>query len=67
MKPNNYDEALQELQQWLERLQGSDVNLQEMKQAMMRSAELIRYCREELRKAQHDMDDLLNALDGGDA
>ncbi|MGA1582007.1 MAG: exodeoxyribonuclease VII small subunit [Saprospiraceae bacterium] len=64
MTPNNYDEALRELQQWLDKLQSGEMNLQEMKQAMKRSAELIRYCREELRKTQSEMDDLLESLDG---
>ena len=67
MTPNSYDDALAELQQWLEKLQSSDMNLQEMKQAMSRSAELITYCRQELRTAQGEMDDLLRALDGDES
>lgn len=66
MKPNNYDEALQELQELLEKLQAEDMNLQEMRDAMNRAAELIQYCRSELRNAQDDMDELLRSLEGGE-
>lgn len=66
MKPNNYDEALQELQELLEKLQAEDMNLQEMRDAMNRAAELIQYCRSELRNAQDDMDELLSSLEGGE-
>ena len=63
MKPNNYDEALQELLELLEKLQAEDMNLQQMREAMTRAAELIQYCRSELRNAQDDMDELLRSLE----
>jgi len=57
----NYEEALQELQQIIEKLQEDQVSIDELSQQSKRAAELIEQCRAKLRETEEDIGGLFEA------
>ena len=50
-----YEEALEELQQIMARLQEEQVSIDDLSQQVKRAAELIAYCRNKLRETEEDI------------
>lgn len=59
----SFKKASQELQQILDRLEGDQVDVDELAPQIQRAAELIRLCHERLRKAEMEVQKALKGLE----
>ena len=58
-KQNDYDRALQQLESVVEKIQSSDMGLEEMRHEVKAAMELIQLCRAKLRNIETDLSDAL--------
>ena len=58
-KKLNYDNAYEELQSILERLQSEEIGLDTLSQEIKRAAELVTFCKEKLRTIEAEIDESL--------
>jgi exodeoxyribonuclease VII small subunit len=56
----NYETAMSELQSIVSALQNDEIGVDELSEKVKRATELIRFCREKLRKVEEDMEDVLS-------
>ena len=59
--PASYEEALQELEQLVSRLESGDMPLEQLLGAYQRGAQLLQYCRDKLQAVENQ----INVLDAG--
>jgi exodeoxyribonuclease VII small subunit len=59
--PASYEEALQELEQLVGRLESGDMPLEQLLGGYQRGAELLQYCRDKLQAVENQ----INVLDAG--
>ncbi len=64
--PSGYDAAFGELKTILEALQQDEIGVDELAQKVKRAAELIAFCGDRLRKAEGEVQKVLNELGEGD-
>ena len=57
-KIKNYEAAMKELQHLVDELQGDQVSIDELSGKVSRAAELIRFCKEKLRKTEGEIGEL---------
>ena len=62
-KPPGYAEALEELEQILEELEGEQLDVDVLAERVRRASELIKVCRERITRAQGDVDAIVAELD----
>ncbi|MDX1382310.1 MAG: exodeoxyribonuclease VII small subunit [Thermoanaerobaculia bacterium] len=62
----SFKEALTELEQILERVEGDDVDLDRLAAELARAAELLEICRGKIRKAEVEVDHIVSKLDSSD-
>jgi exodeoxyribonuclease VII small subunit len=62
-----YAQALDELDQILRELEGSDVDVDRLAERVARASELIAVCRQRISAARLRIDEVIAELDGGDA
>jgi exodeoxyribonuclease VII small subunit len=55
----NYETAINELQNIVAALQNEEIGVDDLTEKVKRAADLIRFCKEKLRKVQEDMDEVL--------
>jgi len=58
-KSFRYAEAMEEIQRILERLEGGEIELDQLYAEVRRAQQLIRYCRDYLRRIESDVHSLL--------
>jgi exodeoxyribonuclease VII small subunit len=56
----NYETAMSELQSIVSALQNDEIGVDDLSEKVKRATELIRFCREKLRKVEEDMEDVLS-------
>ncbi len=56
----SYAEAVKEIEGVLERLGNDSIDVDELGREVKRAAELIKMCREKLRKAEEDVNSVIN-------
>jgi len=61
LTPASYEDALQELEQLVSRLESGDMPLEQLLGGYQRAAELLQYCREKLQAVENQ----INVLDAG--
>ena len=62
-KPPGYAEALEELEEILEELEGDQLDVDVLAERVRRASELIKVCRERITRAQGDVDAIVAELD----
>lgn len=60
----SYDDAMQELQGILERMQNGNTSLETMQEETTRALVLIKHCRERLRSIGQSLEDLFSETEG---
>lgn len=58
-KELTYNAAIEELKTILSRLEGQEVNIDQIAEDVKRSSELIKFCKEKLRKTETEVDAIL--------
>ena len=58
-KENDYDRAMQQLEQLVERIQKGEMGLEEMRHQVKSAMDLIRLCRAKLRDIETDLTEVL--------
>ncbi len=61
-KELTYNEALEELKEILQRLEGQEANIDQIATDVKRSSELIKFCKEKLRKTEEEVDTILRDM-----
>ncbi|WP_047446246.1 exodeoxyribonuclease VII small subunit [Alistipes sp. ZOR0009] len=61
-KELTYNDALEELKGILQRLEGQEVNIDQIATDVKRSSELIKFCKEKLRKTEEEVDTILRDM-----
>lgn len=61
-KELTYNAALEELKMILQRLEGQEVNIDQIADDVKRSSELIKFCREKLRKTEGEVESILKEM-----
>mgnify|MGYP002664165802 CR=1 FL=1 len=61
-KELTYNDALEELKGILQRLEGQEVNIDQIATDVKRSSELIKFCKEKLRKTEEEVDAILRDM-----
>jgi len=61
-KELTYNDALEELKGILQRLEGQVVNIDQIATDVKRSSELIKFCKEKLRKTEEEVDTILRDM-----
>ena len=62
-KPPGYAEAMEELEEILEELEGDQLDVDVLAERVRRASELIKVCRERITRAQGDVDAIVAELD----
>ena len=58
-RPLSYDSALAELQELLRQMESDDTGIDQLSQRVKRVTELLDFCRQQLRKVETDMEQVL--------
>ena len=58
MKNKTYEEAIAELKEIVEQLQGTSISVDELSEQIKKAAQLIEYCKNKLRKTEEEISDL---------
>lgn len=61
-KELTYNAALEELKGILQRIESSEVDIDQIAADVKRSAELIKFCKEKLRKTEDEVDEILKDM-----
>jgi exodeoxyribonuclease VII small subunit len=61
-KELTYSAALDELKSILARIEGQDVDIDQIAEDVKRSAELIKFCKEKLRKTETEVEGILKGM-----
>lgn len=61
-KELTYNVALEELKGILQRIESSEVDIDQIAADVKRSAELIKFCKEKLRKTEDEVDEILKDM-----
>lgn len=62
-KEKTYNEAIQELQQILDRIESGDLDVDILTQEIKKASVLIKYCKNKLYKADEEIKKVLDSLD----
>jgi exodeoxyribonuclease VII small subunit len=54
-----YENAVKELQQIIQQLEGDEVNLDKLLSNVQRAKELLTFCKSKLRSVEHEIDEVL--------
>lgn len=63
-KELSYQQALEELQQLLQNLENGELDIDRMTADVKQASELIKYCKEKLFTIEHEINAVLDKLDG---
>lgn len=61
-KELTYNGALEELKEILARIEGQEVDIDQIAKDVKRSAELIRFCKTKLRQTEEEVESILNDM-----
>ncbi len=57
-KSPSYEEAFAELQTIIEKIQNDEIGIDQLSENISRSVELIKFCKQKLRKVDHEIESL---------